>query len=446
MKIAEVVPVFKEGDSNLLTNYRPISILSQHSKIFEKLIFTRINNYLEKYRLISDKQFGFRQNSSSSHAISNIYEKLIKNSDAGMYNCCIFLYLTKAFDTVNHDVLLHKMENFCGFRGLALKQIQSYLSNRKQYTKMKNCKFDLTKIEYGVPQGSSLGPLLFLLYVNDLPLASQFDTILFANDTVLAMSDNNLFKLQNRVNTELRKIDFWMKKNKLQLNYFKTHYLVLDKQLNCSCLTNFLISLNSIDIKQIKSIKYLGIYIDENLNWSCHIQHLSLQLARYSGLLYRIRSFLDWNTLCMLYYSLTHSRIQYGIVAWGTANKTLMQELNVKLNNIVCTITYSSKYCPVTSLYKNLIFFKLDDIYLLERAEFMYHLHHKKFKTALNDCFVDITKIHSHNTRTKVSLVYFKPRVQTSAGKKSLTYRGFDLWGKIEPDVKELSWLSIKKR
>ena len=157
LKIAEVVPVFKKRDSNLLTNYSSISILSQLSKIFEKLIFNRINNYLEKRNLISDKQFGFRQNSSTSDAISNIYEKLIKYSDAGMYNCCIFLELTKAFDTVNHDVLLHKIKNFYGFRGLALKLIQSYLSNRKKYTKMENCKSNSTKIEYGVPQGSSFG-------------------------------------------------------------------------------------------------------------------------------------------------------------------------------------------------------------------------------------------------------------------------------------------------
>ena len=165
-------------------------------------------------------------------------------------------------------------------------------------------------------------------------------------------------------------------------------------------------------MKRIKSVKYLGIYIDENLNWSCLIQNLSLQLARYSGFIYRIRKFLDRKTSCMSYYSLIHSGIQYGIVTWGTANKTLMQELNVKLNNIVRAIMYSSRYCPVTSLFKTLNFLKLD-IYKLELAKFMYQLHHKKFKAALNDCFIDITKIHSHNTTTKHNLVYFKPRVQT---------------------------------
>ena len=235
-----------------------------------------------------------------------------------------------------------------------------------------------------------------------------------------------------------------MKNNKLQLNYCKTHYQLFDKQLNRSCSNICNVFLNSANIKRIKSVKYLGIYIDENLNWSCHIHHLSLQLASYSGLLYRIRKFLDRKTVCMLYYLLICSRMQYSIVTWGTANKMFMQELNVKLYNIVRTITYSSKYCPVTPLNKTFNFLKLEDINQLELAKFMYQLHHSKFKTALNDCFVDIANIHSHNTRTKHNLAYFKPRVQTSGGKKSLTYRGAELWGKIDHKVKELSWLSFK--
>ena len=130
-----------------------------------------------------------------------------------MYTCCIFLDLTKAFDTVNHDIFLHKIKNFYGFRGLAFKLMHSCLSNRKQCTKMNSFMSDRSKIEYGVSQGSSLGPLLFLLlYINDLPLASLFDTILFADDTFLALSDHNLYKLQNRVNIELNKIDLRMKK------------------------------------------------------------------------------------------------------------------------------------------------------------------------------------------------------------------------------------------
>ena len=138
---------------------------------------------------------------------------------------------------------------------------------------------------------------------------------------------------------------------------------MFDKQLSRSYSTNFNVSLNSNDIKRIKSVKYLGIYIDENLNWARHILHLSLQLARYYGLIYRIRRFLNRKTLCVIYYSLIYSRIQYGIVTWGTANKTVLQELNVKPNNIVRTITYSSKYCPWTCLDKLLNFLKLDDIY-----------------------------------------------------------------------------------
>ena len=256
---------------------------------------------------------------------------------------------------------------------------------------MNSSESDRPKIKYGVPQGSSLGPLLFLLHINDLPLASLFDTILFANDTFLALSDFNLPKLQKTVNIELSKIDLWMKKSKLQLNYSKTHYLLFDEQLNRSCSTNFNISLNSIKMKRIRSVKYLRIYFDENLNWYRHIQHLSLQLARYFGLMHRIRTFLDRKTSCMLNNSLIYIRIQYGIVIWGTANKTLMQELNVKLNNKVRTIAYSSKYCPVAALYKTLNFFKLDDIYRLVLAKFMYQLYHKKFKTALKNCFVDIT-------------------------------------------------------
>ena len=189
LKIVEDVPIFKKGDSNQASRHRPISLLSQFSKVLEKLICYRFHHYLEKYNLLSKHQYDFRRNSFSTHTLRNIYGKLLKNADDSLYTCCVFLDLTKAFDTVDYRILLDKLERNYGVRGLALLMMESYLSNRQQHTKIPPCKSKLGKITCGVPQGSSLGPLLFLLYINGQPLVSQFDTTLFADDTYLTLSD-----------------------------------------------------------------------------------------------------------------------------------------------------------------------------------------------------------------------------------------------------------------
>ena len=195
LKKAEIILIFKKGDLNLFTNYRTISILPQFSNIWEKLIFNKIYVYLEKLNLLSITQFGFRQNCSTTHAISYIYDKLIKNVDCDLSSCCIFLDLTKAFDTVDHSKLLNKMKTQFDFLDLSLDLIQSYLSNRTQYTKINNHQSYPSNINCGEPEGSSLGSLLFLIYINDLPTASSFETILFADDAFLTLSDKNLDSL-----------------------------------------------------------------------------------------------------------------------------------------------------------------------------------------------------------------------------------------------------------
>ena len=203
LKVAEVIPVFKKGDKNNPTNYRPISLLSQFDKILEKMNFTRLYSYLEKKYLLNNKQFGFRPISSINFAISLIPDKPIKNIDEGLYSCCIFLNLCKAFHTVNHRVLLWKLSNHFGIRGIDLNLFESYLSERFQYTNISGRFSSRQKLTIDVPQGSCPGPLLFLLYINDLASASKFDTILYADDTVLLMSDLNLNSLKNRINSEL---------------------------------------------------------------------------------------------------------------------------------------------------------------------------------------------------------------------------------------------------
>ena len=220
LKIAEVIPIFKKGNTDKPTNYRPISLLSQFSKIFEKLIYNSIYSYLEKFDLLSNRQFGFRLNSSTVHAIGIIHDKLIQKLDNNLCSCCIFLDLSKAFDTVDHNILISKLDYYFGIRGTVLDLMKSYL--RYQYVKINDCISSYQNVTCGIPQGSSLGVLLFLMYVNDLPKCSKFTTTSFADDTYLTLSDESLTNLENKANEQLTNIDIWLRCNKFSLNYSKT--------------------------------------------------------------------------------------------------------------------------------------------------------------------------------------------------------------------------------
>ena len=262
-KIARVVPLYKSGDSTNVNNYRPISILPIFSKNFEKIVYQQIFGYFQKFGLLSKNQFGFRKNLSTSDAIIDMTQFVYDSLDKGKTVISFFFDFTKAFDCVNHSVLLSKLEHY-GIRGLANDWFKSYLSNRNQCVVINGISSTTMPIEYGVPQGSTLGPLLFLIFINDFPSCSNFFKFtLFADDSTLTCcfdhSDLNLIK--NELESQLLPVNQWLSLNRIKVNSTKSNFMIFSYRKNMKIdHVNF----GTNRLFQVHSTKFLGIYIDEH--------------------------------------------------------------------------------------------------------------------------------------------------------------------------------------
>ncbi len=209
LKIAKVIPIYKNGDLSLVSNYRPISILPCFSKILERLVANRMYNFVEKYNILSPTQYGFRANYSTHLALIDLIDKISSSLDKSLHTIGLFLDLSKAFNTIDHNILISKLNKY-RIRGIALDWFKNYLSDRKQYVVWQETKSSFAPIRCGVPQGSILGPILFLIYINDICNSSKtLSFILFADDTNVFHSSNNLLEAIDTVNRQLCKISEW---------------------------------------------------------------------------------------------------------------------------------------------------------------------------------------------------------------------------------------------
>ena len=277
MQIARIIPILKNGNINDFTNYRPISLLSQFSKILEKIFHNRLMSSIEEKNILYESQYGFRKNMSTSLAILELVENITTSIDDCKSTVGIFIDLKKAFDTVDHDILIKKLDHY-GVRGVANRWICSYLMNRSQYVCINDTSSECMKVTCGVPQGSILGPALFILYINDTCNVSMLmKSIVFADDTNFFYSGDNLSQVCETVSTELDKLHSWFQVNKLSLNVAKTNFMIFG---NKQCEDNHVVSINGMNIKRVYVTKFLGLHIDSHLNWGEHINRIKSKISK----------------------------------------------------------------------------------------------------------------------------------------------------------------------
>ena len=266
-------------------------------------MYNRLYKYLTTEKILYPKQFGFQRGHSAEHGIVKLANQVYESFERNKYILGVFIDLSTAFDTVNHSVLIKKLQMY-GVRGVNLAWFRSYLANRKQYISLgHDRKTDTQNIICGVPQGSILGPLLFLLYVNDLPNFSVLEPIMFADDTNLFFEKTDLRILISMVNNKLKKIYEWFNANKLSLNAEKTKYSLFDKPSKTDGLRLLLLKvlINDKEIERVGSIKFLGVLLDEHLSWKEHIRYTENKIAKNIGLLYKAKPFLGKHSLLTLY-------------------------------------------------------------------------------------------------------------------------------------------------
>lgn len=433
LKVGVIKPLYKNGDKLKLINYRPITLISNVAKLFEKIIKYRIMKFLHKFNVISNRQFGFREKKSTEDAIAYLTSLIYKKLDENKPSLCIFVDLAKAFDTVCHKRLLSKMKNL-GFRGNAFQLITSYLTGRTQYVKINDAVSDKKIIKWGVPQGTVLGPVLFIIYINSLlTLNSAGEILSFADDTAVFYSADTWQNLKQIVVDDFTNIKNWFDSNMLTINSMKTKYLPFTSLANN--LPNFgpMNITATLIIEEAHSMKYLGIVIDKHLRWDLQVKNVTKKIR---GLLSRfkyLKQYLGINQLKTIYFALIQSHLSYGIIGWGAVANCYLYKLNVLqkwflkiiLNK---TYTYSSD-----SLFQEMNVMGVRQLY---GCSILINL--QKTKN------IDF-KNHDYDTRSK-NIITKKPKVHKTVGIKNHTYLSAKLYDYLPDEIKDLKNLLLFKK
>jgi len=433
LKMSKTVPIHKKNEKHKPDNYRPISLLSIFSKLLEKLMHKRLYSFFEKHSLLNEHQFGFRKNHSTTLALIEIVDKIRQEIDNGNSAIGIYLDLTKAFDLMNHDILFYKLQYY-GVRGKVLEWFKSYLYNREQYTYVNNTYSKPLNLNIGVPQGSILGPLLFLIYINDINAINIENTEirLFADDTNLFIFHRNITVLEQKATYALSVVTQWFNDNKLCVNYSKTCFSVFSNR-NTKCVQHLL--LNGKMICRAPTAKYLGVMVDEKLSWINHIDFICKKISKLNYVFRFLAKYISKAQICQLYYAYIYPHISYAIEIYGTCCKTNMNLLQVKQNNVLRSLMNVNYRHSATDLYNELGLLKVSQIFELHVLTFVYKQRQHLLPTVF-DTYYQNTPI-VRETRNRGTNILFIEFARTLGGSKAIKIIGAKLWNKLPSHVKE---------
>jgi hypothetical protein len=446
LKTAKVIPIHKKKEKYIVGHYRPISLLSIFGKIFEKTMRTRLSSFLTKFKILYELQFGFRNDHSTTLATIDIIERIRDALDKGDKVLGIYLDLQKAFDTVDHQILLDKLDHY-GIRGNCLSWFSSYLTGRSQFVCVNNTVSKCKPIEIGVPQGSVLGPMLFLLYINDIAQLTNNTDItitLFADDTNVFIQGKNVVNLKQRAESLMKLLSKWLRDNRLSLNTDKTEFSIFHtarSRIPDSCNN---LTFDNTTINRVETSKYLGMVFDDTLSWAPHIRHLLNQLVKYTGIFKLIHKLVPTGCKKQLYYANVYSRVQYGIEVYGQACSGQLKKVQVMQNRLLKTLYRLDWLTPTVDLHRDLSLLTVKDIFKLHVAKFVFKQKNGSLPSTFNTYFSTNAQVHRHSTRQVNSLHVIRPN--TTQGAKTIKIMGVNIYNNLPAYITDSPSIKAFKR
>ena len=446
LKIAKVLPIFKGGDKSDPSNYRPISILPTVSKIFEKHINKHLMAYLNKYRLIHEHQSGFRQRHSCQTALVKLIDEWIKCIDKGEMIGARFIDFRKAFDLVDHNILLRKLSLY-KFNQSAVRWFKSYLSYRQQTIESEKGLTDFTYVRSGVPQGSIIGPTLFLIFINDLPLYFKHcSSNYYADDATVHTHSNSIDIIEDNLQCEFGNTQTWSNENNMQVHLKKTTCMLVGTKTRVNESRPLNIQADGVSIQTVSKQKLLGIYIDENLTWSSHIDHLCSLISSKISLLGQLATYIPTHAQKLFYQGYILPFIDYGSVAWGATSSANIERLAKLQKRAARIILHAEFNTPSAFMFKELGWLSVADRLKFNKAVLIYRALNNQTPEYISKLLKPMSEVHTLNLRSSENGSLFAPKARTSLYNGSFSCSAPRLWNTLPQTVKNAGSLLTFKQ